>query len=198
MFLKIYYILSGIFFKLQVRRLGKNTELRFKGRVIGGKHITIGDNVRLDSRWLMAVFPFYAKKENPVNSNGKGIIIGNGTSSNRNLTIYCAEYVNIGNNCMLGGGVLITDNNHGMNAESELFYQEQSLTSKEVIIGDGCWIAQDCLILAGSHIGEKCIIAANSVVTGDIPPYSIAAGSPASVIAKWDFRKHCWQKIKRG
>lgn len=195
MLYRLYYWLSGVFYRLQVRSLGKHTELRLQGRIIAGKYIVIGDKVKIDPHFLLAVFPTYAGRDNPVKSNEKGIVIGEGTTFNRYLTIYCADSVRIGKDVMFGGGILVTDNNHGMDAQSRP-YSKQPLTTKEVVIEDGCWIAQNCCILAGSHIGKKSIIGANSVVNGDIPAYTIAAGSPAKVIRKWNFEKKCWVKIK--
>lgn len=196
MLYRLYYWLSGVFFRHQVKSLGKHTQLRLQGRIISGKHIVIGDKVKIDPHFLLAVFPSYVGKDNPVKSNGKEIVIGDGTTFNRYLTIYCADSVRIGKNVMFGGGILVTDNNHGMDGGSSYPYSSQPLTTKEVIIEDGCWIAQNCSILAGSHIGKKSIIGANSVVKGDIPAYTIAAGSPAKVICKWNFENNCWDKVK--
>ncbi|PIG88564.1 nodulation protein L [Aspergillus arachidicola] len=50
-----------------------------------------------------------------------------------------------------------------------------------VFIGDDCWIGGDVVILPGVTIGEGCTIGAGSVVTKDIPPFSIAMGSPCKV-----------------
>ena len=59
------------------------------------------------------------------------------------------------------------------------------MTSKgPVIIGDNVWIGDKATILGGVTIGESVIIAANSVVTKDVPPYSVVAGIPAKVIKK--------------
>ena len=57
----------------------------------------------------------------------------------------------------------------------------------EIVIGNNIWIADKVSILPGVHIGDGCIIGANSVVTHDIPPYSLAAGSPAKVIKSIEF-----------
>ena len=66
---------------------------------------------------------------------------------------------------------------------------------KETKISDGVWLGENVSVLPGSHIVEKTIIGANSVVNGDIPPYSIAVGSPAKVIKKYNFQNKSWEKI---
>lgn len=60
---------------------------------------------------------------------------------------------------------------------------QRPLTSKgSVVIEDNVWIGQNAVILSGVTIGHGSIIGTNSVVSGDIPPDSVAAGSPARVI----------------
>ena len=59
-----------------------------------------------------------------------------------------------------------------------------SVDVNPIRIGRGTWVAERVAVLQGSNIGECCIIGANSVVKGDIPPYSIAAGAPARVVGE--------------
>ena len=60
--------------------------------------------------------------------------------------------------------------------------KEQGVTRQFVVIEDDCWIASHSVILAGVTVGRGSIVAAGSVVTTDVPPYSIVAGVPARVI----------------
>ncbi len=80
---------------------------------------------------------------------------------------------------------MISDNAHG-EAEKRLSpiapYLRPLCSKGEVVIEDNVWIGQGAMIMSGVHIGAYSIIAANSVVTHDIPAYSVAAGSPAKVI----------------
>lgn len=116
---------------------------------------------------------------------------------NRNITIYCAQEIAIGDNCLFGSNILITDNNHGINPVNHGPYSQQELTYKgAVIIDENCWIAQNVCILAGTHIGKWCVIGAGSVVSGDIPDYSMVMGNPGKVVAQWDFEKNKWCRIK--
>ena len=80
---------------------------------------------------------------------------------------------------------MITDNAHGKPELESLNIAplNRSLySSGSVIIDDNVWIGEGAMIMPNVHIGKGSIIAANSVVTKDIPPYSIAAGIPAKVI----------------
>ena len=82
--------------------------------------------------------------------------------------------------------MLITDNSHGQNttlAELQMAPNQRPLYSKGAVhIGNNVWIGQNACIMPGVTIADGAIIAANSVVTHDIPAYSVAAGAPAKVI----------------
>jgi acetyltransferase-like isoleucine patch superfamily enzyme len=56
--------------------------------------------------------------------------------------------------------------------------------AKEVAIGNDCWIGGNTVIMPGVTIGNGCTIGAGSIVTKDIPPFSVAIGSPARVVKK--------------
>jgi lipopolysaccharide O-acetyltransferase len=73
--------------------------------------------------------------------------------------------------------------------------QKRPLNSLPVIISKNVWIGESVSILPGVRIGKASIIGANSVVTKDIPDYSIAAGNPAKVIKKYNFATRCWERI---
>lgn len=74
-------------------------------------------------------------------------------------------------------------------------YMDQPLCGKDVIIESSSWIGEKVIILPGVRIGEKAINGAGSVVTKDIPAYSIACGNPARVIKKWDTISKQWIPI---
>ena len=104
----------------------------------------------------------------------------------------------IGKFCQIGAGVEFVMNgaNHQMNAVSTYpFYifgsWDQSAPSKEdlpfkgdTVVGNDVWIGQNSIILPGVHIGDGAIIGLNSVVTRDVPPYTIVAGNPAKAVKK--------------
>lgn len=104
----------------------------------------------------------------------------------------------IGKFCQIGAGVEFVMNgaNHQMNAVSTYpFYifgsWDQSAPSKEdlplkgdTVVGNDVWIGQNSTILPGVHIGNGAIIGLNSVVTRDVPPYTIVAGNPAKTVRK--------------
>jgi len=83
---------------------------------------------------------------------------------------------------MFANCCVITDANHRYD-DSERPVPWQGFTSKgPTRIGDNVWCGANVVVTSGVTIGERCVIGANSVVTADIPPFSIAAGAPAQVI----------------
>ena len=104
----------------------------------------------------------------------------------------------IGKFCQIGRGVefIMNGANHQMNSVSSYpFYifkgWEQDSPKKEdlpykgdTVIGNDVWIGQNVTFLPGVHVGNGCIIGANSVVASDIPPYSVVVGNPARILRK--------------
>lgn len=98
--------------------------------------------------------------------------------------------VSIGDNVMIAKNVFISSGKHHYTIQPELpiklqdgiYAKTHGIYSKEVIIEDDVWIGANCVIMSGISIGKGSIIGANSVVTADVPPYSVVAGSPAKKI----------------
>jgi len=113
--------------------------------------------------------------------------------------IGCAKYVEIGDNCLFGSNVYLTDHNHGWyrgDNQSDISVPpaQRDLGCEEVILGKNVWVGENVVILPGSHIGDNVIIGANSVVHGDIPANSIAVGSPAKVVKMWSEETKKWER----
>jgi len=64
------------------------------------------------------------------------------------------------------------------------------------MIGEGSWIGTKVSIIGSVRIGKHCVIGANSVVTKDIPDFSVAVGAPAKVIKRYDFERKEWIKCQ--
>lgn len=183
----IYWLITKIMYGSRLK-VGRRAKFKLGGSVKNGKNICIGDDFYIGKDFLLATYSLSGKF-------GK-ISIGDNVVMQDRVRISSVESVVIGNNVLMGSDILITDNNHGMDAGSEKTYMYQKLSSKPVKIGYGCWIGEKCSILPGSIIGEKCIIGANSVVTGEIPAYTIAVGTPAKPIKKWNFELNSWEVLR--
>jgi acetyltransferase-like isoleucine patch superfamily enzyme len=108
--------------------------------------------------------------------------IGAGTFLNIGVMVAAAELVEIGEHCMFANGCFVTDASHRFD-DPNLPVTWQGFTSKgPTRIGDNVWCGAHVVVTSGVTIGERCVIGANSVVTADIPAFSIAAGAPARVL----------------
>lgn len=113
------------------------------------------------------------------------IIIGNKCHFGAYNHITCANRIIVGDGVLTGKWVTITDNSHGKTDIKSLRIPptERPLFSKgPVRIGDNVWIGDKATILPGVTIGQGSIIAANAVVTHDVPEYCVIAGNPAKII----------------
>ena len=97
------------------------------------------------------------------------------------VRISSAHDITIGNNCMFANGAFVTDADwHGV-------YDRVSMGRREpIIIANNVWVGDSAIVCKGVTIGENSIIGAGAVVTGDIPPNSIAAGNPAKIVRQLD------------
>jgi acetyltransferase-like isoleucine patch superfamily enzyme len=115
------------------------------------------------------------------------IRIGSGCFLNIAVMIASEHMVEIGDHCMLANGCFVSDAAHRFD-DPDMPVPWQGFTSKgPARIGDNCWLGANVVVTSGVTIGERCVIGANSVVTRDIPPRTIAAGSPARVIREIEF-----------
>jgi acetyltransferase-like isoleucine patch superfamily enzyme len=108
--------------------------------------------------------------------------IGEGTFLNLGVMVASVELVEIGSHCMLANGCFVTDANHRFDDPDRPVTWQGFTTKGPTRIGDNVWCGANVVVTSGVTIGERCVIGANSVVTTDVPPRSIAAGAPARVL----------------
>lgn len=112
---------------------------------------------------------------------GCNISVGPRFYGSFNLTIIDCGLVDIGARVMMGPNVSIYSATHETEVQSR---RDDIEFAKPVRVGDDCWIGGNVVILSGVTIGKGCTIAAGSVVTREIPAWSVAMGSPARVVRK--------------
>jgi acetyltransferase-like isoleucine patch superfamily enzyme len=110
------------------------------------------------------------------------IRIGSCCFLNIGTMVASANLVEIGDHCMLANGCFVSDANHRFD-DPDWPVPWQGFQSKgPTRIGDNVWCGANVVVTSGVTVGERCVIGANSVVTDDIPPFSVAAGAPARVL----------------
>jgi acetyltransferase-like isoleucine patch superfamily enzyme len=101
--------------------------------------------------------------------------------------------VAIGNNVIMAQHVGVSGLNHGY-ADIHTPIRDQKCTALPVRIEDDCWIGTNAVITAGVTIGKHAVVAGGSVVTKDVPPFSIVGGNPARVLKQYNEASGLWEK----
>lgn len=193
--------LKSLYFKYKALKLSRNiylsvdestilltgTSIRFDSNKEHRKYIVIGEKCLLCCEFIFESEKGQIKIGNNVNIGGARLI--------------SRESIIIGNDVTMAWGITLYDHNsHSLEWENRKFDNMQcyndfkkynnkvynknwkNVSSASIVIGDKVWIGFDVTILKGVTIGEGAIIGAKSVVTRNIPPWSVAAGNPAKVI----------------
>lgn len=159
-------------------RCGKNLNLMAHSTLnaLSYKGVEIGDNFTLG---------MFATIEctGVLREVGSHLKIGNNVGINHYCFIGVRGEIEIGDNVIFGPRVSVFSENHIFD-RIDIPIKHQGVTKGITKIGNDVWIGAQTIILSGVSIGDGCVIGAGSVVTKDIPPYSLAVGVPASVIKK--------------
>jgi acetyltransferase-like isoleucine patch superfamily enzyme len=108
--------------------------------------------------------------------------IGDGTRMSGMCVLSAVQSVRVGRSVLLGRNVYIADNSHGTSDAAVPIVDQELEKVAPVIIEDHAWLGQNSVILSGVTIGRGAVVGANSVVLNDIPPRTVAVGSPAKVV----------------
>lgn len=110
----------------------------------------------------------------------KGYDIDPSTTLERNLNLdrLYPQGVHIGKSCMIASGTTILSHDHCKRVGPNIV----DCLLMDTYVGDRCFLAVNCMIMPGVHIGDECVVGAGAVVTKDVPAHSIVAGNPAKVI----------------
>lgn len=129
-----------------------------------------------------------------INNAVGDIVIGNHTRIGLGNTIIGP--VTIRDKVNLAQNVIVSGLNHNFENIDKAI-AEQGISTKQIIIDDNVWIGANSVVLAGIQIGKHVVVGAGSVVTKDIPPYSVALGNPAKVVKQYDFERKQWIKVSQ-
>lgn len=164
-------------FKAQCAQVGEKVRTgAFLHFVTGAGDIVVGDRVRVEGK-VSFVFSSVLPRR-PV------FEIGDDSYINHECSFSVSDRVTIGRNVYLASRVLIMDSpGHPMDADARARgLPPDPADVRPVVIGDRAWLGTGVCVLPGVTIGEGAVIGINSVVTKDVPPYTLAAGSPARAI----------------
>lgn len=172
--------------------IGKNTSIKHKRNIIIGSNVTINDYTEINAEVKDSVVignnsnigKYSVIKCTGTYKNSKSsIIIGNDFCCGDFCFFGCAGGIRIGNDVIMGQSVRFHAQNHIFD-KINILIREQGTTQRGIIIDDDCWIGAGTVFLDGVKVGKGCVIGANTVVTRDIEPYSVAVGNPCRIIRK--------------
>jgi acetyltransferase-like isoleucine patch superfamily enzyme len=103
--------------------------------------------------------------------------------------------IKIGNDVMFAQNIVASGLNHGYE-DVTMPPSVQKVSTAQITIADNVWIGANSTITAGVNIGKHAVIGGGSVVTKDVPEYSVAVGNPAKVIKKFNFESNTWERVK--
>lgn len=177
-FLKFQEFYVNHFLRPHFESLGKGFTFVKPWHVeVFGSPIELGDYANVIASAHMKVnFSVWSDKKDAT-----GIKIGNYCLICSGVRLSSACEISIGDNCMMAGGVYITDSDW-----HDIYNRTSAGTAAPVRIDKNVWVGDSAIICKGITIGENSIIGAGSVVTNDVPPNSIAAGNPARVVKHLD------------
>lgn len=157
---------------------GHGSVVRPPVRVSGERWISVGSGVHFGAGcWLNA---------DPIGmADAPVMLIGDGCSFAGGCVISAVSQVRIGREVLVARNVYIADHDHAYLDVSQAIMRQGVASVDQVIIGDGAWLGQNCVVTSGVRIGRGAVVAANAVVTKDVPDYSLAAGAPAKVVKSW-------------
>ena len=153
-------------------------------RIDGSANIRIGNGVLVEYKTWLAALP-HTGESSCLLELQDGVTIGHFNH------IYATKKIIVEKNVLTADRVYISDNLHGYSDISTPIKNQPIIQHGEVVIGEGSWLGENVCVL-GAKIGKNCVIGANSVVTRDIPDYSVAVGAPAKVIKYFDLNRNEW------
>ena len=170
---------------LGLKKIGRGSCIIKPLKVERPNTIVIGCKVTIhDFGWIMG----------GTDSSNVTLSIDDGATIGHFSHIIALSQVVIEKNVLLADKVFISDCTHNYEQINSPILSQGVSIFKPVLIGEGSWLGENVCV-CGASIGKHCVVGANSVVIEDIPDYSVAVGSPAKVVKKYDFEKEQWVKV---
>jgi len=186
---RFWYPVSNLRNRFLFGSYGKDVYIESHVVINRPRLVHVGDHVRIKRNTSINLHP-------PDKRSKEGILfIGNDVIISEGCIISACRRIVIEDNVGISPYVMIIDSSRKP-GPIDRPSKEQDLKIGFVHIGADSWIAYNACIMPNVTIGKHCIIGALSVVTKDIPPYSVAIGSPAEVVKRYDLDRKEWIKIK--
>jgi acetyltransferase-like isoleucine patch superfamily enzyme len=166
---------------------GQNVVLRHPHKIVVGTNVVVDDNCLLDAkgqtnRGIRIGDGVFVGRNTIFSCKNGDIELGSGANIGFNCEVFSASRVTIGANVLMAAYSYVIGGDHEF-ADPTRAVLAQGRTSAGVTIGDGAWIGAGARILDGVTVGERSIVGAGAVVRENVPPFSLAVGVPARILA---------------
>ena len=185
---KFLYPVANIINRFRFGAYGKDVYIEPGVEINRPRFVHVGNHVRIKRNTSINLHPKDKKSKEILLFIGDNVIIS------ESCFISACNRIVIEENVGISPNVMIIDNSRKP-GDIRRPSKEQDLKIGYVHIGADSWIAYGACVLPNVTIGRHCIIGALSVVNEDIPPYSVAVGSPAKVVKRYDFDRGEWVKL---
>ena len=161
-------LLRTLYWRAQGMRISSGA--KFSSLHVTWPHkVSLGENCSLEHNvYLNAAGPY---------SEGVSIQLGAGCFIGAGCEFNISHRITIGENSLVAAGTRFIDHNHGIALGMPIKHQPE--TSAPITVGPDVWIGANSIILQGVVLGEGAVVAAGSVVTHAVPPFTVVAGCPA-------------------
>jgi len=161
-------------------KCGHKTQISPSVKIFG--QCFIGNHVIIHSRSVLQCI------------RGGKLCIQDNSEFNVDCRIQACNSIVIGKNCIFGPRCFIGDGGHDYRNISCPIKDAPLISKGKIIIEDDCWIGVGSSIVGNVIIGKHSVVGANSVVTKNVPPYSVVAGNPAKILYQYNLDNKTWEK----
>lgn len=176
---------------LGYNRFGKGSIIKFPSKVWNKDCIEIGKNVFIaEGSFLSVVKEHKGKKFQP------SIVINDNVCIGADFHVSCTKSIVIEKNVLISDRVFIADGIHGFENINIPVIDQPMINKGKVLIKEGSFLGINVVILPGVTVGKNSVVGASSVVTQDVPDYSVVIGNPARIIKKYDDKTKKWIRVK--
>lgn len=174
-----------------LKQLGRDVRISPPLRRVNGHCIEIGNRVVIGANCLLQPITSYLQQH-----FSPRLIVGDDCYIGPDCQFHCVDRIELGRGCVLSDQVYLSDVGHGMDPRAGLIMDQAVHSKGPVVLADHCFLGFGVVVLSGVYIGTHSIVGARSVVTRSVPAYTMVAGNPARVIARFDQTTGCWQRVR--
>ena len=183
-----WFLKTQLYYKQSFDQIGSRSRILRPLRINRPWNMNIGNDVIINSyTWLYT-------EDNIDGLKSVKLVIGDGCKIGNVNHIAAINGVYLGKKVLTADKVYISDHIHDYQNPTTAIMDQPIISKGKVEIGDGTWIGENVSIIC-SKIGKNCVIGANSVVTHDIPDFSVAAGIPARVVKRYSESSRVWERV---